>query len=53
MSYIIDKVIEYQNEIGKVLTQNELKYFLKINFGFTKNVHDVKKMTRQIIKSGV
>lgn len=53
MSYIIDKVIEYQNEIGKELTQNELKYFLKTNFGFTKNVHDVKKMTRQIIKSGV
>ena len=53
MSYIIDKVIEYQNEIGKELTQNELKYFLKINFGFTKNVHDVKKMARQIIKSGV
>ena len=53
MSYIIDKVIEYQNEIGKELTQNELKYFLKTNFGFTKNVHDVKKMARQIIKSGV
>ena len=53
LSYIIDKVIEYQNEIGKELTQNELKYFLKTNFGFTKNVHDVKKMARQIIKSGV
>ena len=53
MSYIIDKVIEYQNEIGKELTQNELKYFLKTNFNFTKNVHDVKKMARQIIKSGV
>lgn len=53
MSYIIDKVIEYQNEIGKELTQNELKYFLNTNFGFTKNAYDVKKMTRQIIKSGV
>ena len=53
MSYIIDKVIEYQNEIGKELTQNELKYFLNRNFGFTKNAYDVKKMTRQIIKSGV
>ena len=53
MSYIVDKVIEYQNEIGKELTQNELKYFLNINFGFTKNAYDVKKMTRQIIKSGV
>ena len=53
MSYIVDKVIEYQNEIGKELTQNELKYFLNTNFGFTKNAYDVKKMTRQIIKSGV
>lgn len=53
LSYIVDEVIEYQNEIGKELTQNELKYFLNTNFGFTKNAYDVKKITRQIIKSGV
>lgn len=53
LSHVVDKVIEYQNEIGKELTQSELRYFLKDEFNFTKNVYDVRKMTRQIIKSNV
>ena len=52
LSYIVDEVIEYQKKIGKELTQLELREYLK-EINFTKNAYDVKKMTRQIIKSGV
>ena len=52
LSYVVDDVIKYQKKIGKELTQLELREYLK-EINFTKNVHDIKKMTRQIIKSGV
>ena len=52
LSYVVDEVIKYQEKIGKELTQLELKEYLK-EINFTKNAYDVKKMTRQIIKSGV
>ena len=49
---VVDEVIKYQKKIGKELTQLELREYLK-EINFTKNAYDVKKMTRQIIKSGV
>lgn len=52
LSYVVDEVVKYQEKIGKELTQLELREYLK-EINFTKNVHDVKKMARQIIKSGV
>ena len=52
LSYVVDEVIKYQKKIGKELTQLELREYLK-EINFTKNAYDVKKMTRQIIKSGV
>ena len=52
LSYVVDEVVKYQEKIGKELTQLELKEYLK-EINFTKNAYDVKKMTRQIIKSNV
>lgn len=52
LSYVVDEVVKYQEKIGKELTQLELKEYLK-EINFTKNAYDVRKMTRQIIKSGV
>lgn len=52
LSYVVDEVIKYQNKIGRELSQLELKEYLK-KINFTKNAYDVRKMTRQIIKSGV
>ena len=52
LSYVVDEVVKYQEKIGKELTQLELREYLK-EINFTKNAYDVKKMTRQIIKSGV
>ena len=52
LSYVVDGVIKYQNEIGRELSQLELKEYLK-KINFTKNAYDVRKMTRQIIKSGI
>lgn len=52
LSYIVDEVVKYQEKIGKELTQLELREYLK-EINFTKNAYDVRKMTRQIIKSGV
>lgn len=47
LSNVVDKVIDYQNELGRELTQSELRYYLKDEFGLTKNLYDIRKMTRQ------
>lgn len=47
LSYVVDKVIEHQHKIERNLTQSELRDYLKYEFGITKNVYDIRNMTKQ------
>lgn len=50
LSHVVDKVIEHQHKIERNLTQSELRDYLKYEFGITKNVYDIRNMTKQKAK---
>lgn len=50
LSYVVDKVIEHQHKIERNLTQSELRDYLRYEFGITKNVYDIRNMTKQKAK---
>ena len=47
LSHVVDKVIEHQHKIERNVTQSELRDYLKYEFGITKNVYDIRNMTKQ------
>lgn len=50
LSYIIDSIIEYQNNIGKELTLFEIKDYLNREFGITKNIYNIKRIINKVLK---